>query len=294
MSDDAEAFLKTFPRDALIWEFSQGIAVAQIGMNFETALRNDPKMALAGMAVGMIEASPLGTFLDIAFVYVGSQFERYNQYGANLPTIEPGWWHNLIGADNPDPNFQAGRAAGQVGMGVSDIVVGLYSVPSSTALGGSLGAGRAGNVVVASTSGVMTLEQAKALGLLGTRLLGIVGGMGNLGAAMSRGDDDGNGEESEEPDFKDVTGRDFEERLLDEADDKYFGPVKHDYRGEWELIEGPIRDKALVNEDPMIGSGYRYYATFRHMASDETITLSINYDPETGLFGIIKESLGLP
>ena len=186
VSKDAERFLKTAPREFLIKLSSGTISFAQVGINFETALRNDPKMALAGMAVGMIEASPLGAFLDIAFVYVGSQFEQYNQYGANLPTIRPGWWHDLIGADNPDPNFQAGRAAGSLGMSVSDIVVGqFYTAPSDTPLGGSLGVSKAGNVAVAETSGVMTLEQAKALGLVGTRLLGIGGGLGNLGAAIS-------------------------------------------------------------------------------------------------------------
>ena len=71
-------------------------------------------------------------------------------------------------------------------MSVSDIVVGqFYTAPSDTPLGGSLGVSKAGNVAVAETSGVMTLEQAKALGLVGTRLLGIGGGLGNLGAAIS-------------------------------------------------------------------------------------------------------------
>jgi hypothetical protein len=53
VSSDAEEFLKTFPKDAIVWGLSQGIAIAQLGSDLEAAMRIDLAAALAGIAAGM-------------------------------------------------------------------------------------------------------------------------------------------------------------------------------------------------------------------------------------------------
>lgn len=270
-----------FPQDAFIWELTKVFEISQLGTNFQVVLANDPVMALAGMASGMVEASPLGMLLDIGSVYVSGAFAQANQYGADLPTIEPGWWHSVIGTDSTNEAFQAGREIGQFGMSVSDIVVGIHSVPGSTTLsGGSMGAVPGGNGVLAWANGVMSIEAAQALGLIG-------GGYGVAYLAELPSDDDSN------IDLSNVTSEDFHRRLEKAADTDFF-ELRGYHEAEWELIGDPVFGGKLANEDPTTGPGYRYYATFEHYSGERRITLSINYNPETGQFGAIKRSSGKP
>lgn len=178
-------------------------AVSQVGTNLQGALIADPKNALAGIAVGMFEASPLGFFLDISTAYVSNSFEKYNtEYGAHLPTYKPGWWKDMLGIDTANPAYQVGEAAGVVGMTVSNLVVNIASVPSSASMGGSMGAVPAGSSVLAWSNGVMTLALAQELGLVvGT--VGAAQGGYQTGQFFANQED----EESEEPDELEVLRR---------------------------------------------------------------------------------------
>ena len=207
--------------DILVTLATAGYGISKLGTNFQVALETDPYMALAGMAVGMIEASLLSAFLDIATVYVGSRFALFNQYGANL-SIDPGWWRDLIGTDNPNPAFQAGRGIGQFGMEVSDIVVGIRSVPHGTARGGSVSVIQDGNALLAVANGAMTLTTAQALGLLG-------GGYAVTYLAIKASDDDGGGNEADD-DQKDTKGS------------NYYGDRWHKYKRTPEQYEDLARD----------------------------------------------------
>jgi hypothetical protein len=152
-------------------------AVSQVGTNLQEALIADPQNALVGVAVGMVEASALGLFLDISAAYISHSFETYNKYGANLPTIKPGWWQDIIGIDTTNPAFQSGEAAGKLGMTVSDLVVGTSAAfTGGSRLGGSTNVIQSGGNILALGRGVITLAQAEALGLAVVGTVGVVQG----------------------------------------------------------------------------------------------------------------------
>ncbi len=61
----------------------------------------------------------------------------------------------------------------------------------------------------------------------------------------------------------------------------------------WEIMDLSSARK-VANLDPNLGPNQvRYQARFLDHVSDEYIDISINFDPDTGLFGIIKEASGL-
>jgi hypothetical protein len=58
-------------------------------------------------------------------------------------------------------------------------------------------------------------------------------------------------------------------------------------------MEKISRAHDVAKPDPNLGPNQvRYQAQFVDDASGEVYNISINYDPDTGLFGIIKEASG--
>ena len=166
--------------------------VTQIGKNFREALEGDDKWwALAGVAFGMAEASPLGTFLDITIAAWQYSTDVTNQtIGTDLHI--PDDIKNWRDVSNMNSAYQAGVAIGQFGMSVSDLVVGVASVPAGPPPRIISFRTVASEAFVAEAEAVvvMPLSRAQALGLVG-------GGYGAAYLAEMAGNGDGDGPKSD-------------------------------------------------------------------------------------------------
>ena len=165
--------------------------ITEIGRNFREALQGEDKWwALAGVAFGMAEASPLGTFLDITIAAWQYSTDVTNQtVGTNW--LIPDGIKNWRDVSNMNSGFQAGVAIGKVGMSVSDLVVGLAFAAVGTPPGIISFDAVASEASVAEATAVVVipLSEAQALGLI----------QGGYGAAyLAEMASDNGGEEPDE------------------------------------------------------------------------------------------------
>jgi hypothetical protein len=88
------------------------------------------------------------------------------------------------------------------------------------------------------------------------------------------------------------SGLGFRQRLEQEVIDAMKGRRGYEYAETWELVD-LSRPHRIANLDPTLGPGQvRYQATFVDAINGKHIHISVNYDPGTGIFGIIKEAGG--
>jgi hypothetical protein len=84
----------------------------------------------------------------------------------------------------------------------------------------------------------------------------------------------------------------FRQRLEQEVIDAMKDRRGYEYAETWELVD-LSRPHHIANPDPNLGPGQvRYQATFADPINGDRINISVNYDPDAELFGIIKEAGG--
>jgi hypothetical protein len=179
-----------------------GYNISQIGTNFQQAIINDPAKAFAGVLVGMTtEALGITLIVDIYFYLTE-------------PDLGWGGWRNIIASTQPE--FAAGWAIGEFGMGVSQMAVarpatatrppgftvhypGMEQASFATA-GSSLGLAR--NILtVGELNAVVSLPTLQQIQMLSGGSLAIYYSNqdGSNGSSQDPGNSQGNGDDGDEP-----------------------------------------------------------------------------------------------
>ncbi len=91
---------------------------------------------------------------------------------------------------------------------------------------------------------------------------------------------------------KSGTNLSFRQRLEQAVVEAMMDRPGYEYAETWELVD-LSKPHRIANPGPNLGPGQvRYQATFADPINGEHVNISVNYDPDTGLFGIIKEAGG--
>ena len=262
--------------------------IAQLGARFQSAWKADWKNTLFGTLLGMA-GSATGAFLIIdLFHYLGNLHCPDSPFDMSTcrPTTEWGSWRGEVGSEA----FQVGLAMGELGMGVSQMILAAPVVAGSKP---SLGWGPP---VVASTStlgGTLVLQGVFPLAVvqeLEGYLQGALGGYGTWMAMSGEPPDDSNRVSNSVDRSIPIEDR------LDELADRISKDVPDGdnfYPHDWEIMGEPQYGGALQNPDPTglipTEGSERWYITYRDNLGNQH-RISVNYNPATGQFGNVKRS----